>query len=90
MLENAEKLESSGKNCNFVNGSKWKQVRQKYQGDSVIPLWLYADEFEINDSQSSHSNRHSVCGIYYNFPTIPSEFSSKLCNIFVAGMVKKN
>ncbi|XP_062700459.1 uncharacterized protein LOC134285060 [Aedes albopictus] len=88
-MENMTKLEKSAEISNFVNGSKWKEIRAKYQNDIVIPVWLYSDEFEVNDSQSSHSNRHSVCGIYYSFPTIDQQFSSRLSNIFVAGMIKK-
>lgn len=89
-LRNTKKLEKSSEIKNYINGSTWKVIKQKYTNKYVLPVWLYADEFEINDSQSSHSNRHSVCGIYYKFPTIPKEYQSRLCNIFVAGMVKKS
>lgn len=67
----------------------WKEIREKYRDDVIIPIWLYADEYEVNDSQSSHNTRHSVCGVYYSFSTIPDEFRSKLHNIFVAAMLKK-
>ncbi|XP_055544170.1 uncharacterized protein LOC129729547 [Wyeomyia smithii] len=86
---NTTKLEKSVNILNFVAASKWKQIREKYENDVIIPIWLYSDEFGVNDTQSSHSNRHSICGIYYSFPTFPEEFQGKLCNIFVAGMLKK-
>lgn len=88
-INNQNQLENSSQIVNFVNGTTWQQVREKYVNETVIPIWLYADEFEVNDSQSSHSNRHSVCGIYFSFPTIPKKYASKLNNIFVAGMLKK-
>lgn len=89
ILSNTTKLENDTLITNFVNGTNWKKIRQKYATEILVPISLYADEFEINDAQGSHNNRHSVCGIYYNFLTLPNEFSSKLKNIFVAGMLKK-
>ncbi|XP_055600036.1 uncharacterized protein LOC129749161 [Uranotaenia lowii] len=88
-LDNTSKLKQSLDIKNFVNGSLWRSIENKYQNDIILPVWLYSDEFEINDSLSSHSSRHSVCGIYYNFPTIPEHYKAKLSNILVAGMLKK-
>ncbi|XP_055605921.1 uncharacterized protein LOC129754079 isoform X1 [Uranotaenia lowii] len=88
-LENTSKMEKSKDISNHVNGSTWKNVRSKYAKDLILPIWLYADEFEINDSQSSHIIRHTTCGIYYNIPTIPDAFRSRLNTIFVAGLIKK-
>lgn len=88
-LNNQARLENSSSIDNFVNGLLWRKIKQKYASDITIPVWIYADEFEINDSQSSHNNRHSVCGIYFNFPSIPAEYAAKLNNILVAGMLKK-
>ncbi|XP_058827120.1 uncharacterized protein LOC131687098 [Topomyia yanbarensis] len=88
-ISNTVELEKTSDIKNFVAASRWKQIREKYKNDIIIPIWIYSDEFEVNDPQSSHSNRHSICGIYYSFPTFPEEFQGKLCNIFVAGMLKK-
>lgn len=88
-ISNTKTQESSLRITNFVAASRWKQIRNKYSNDIIIPLWLYSDEFEVNDTQSSHNVRHSVCGMYYSFPTIPEEFQGKLCNIFVAAMLKR-
>lgn len=90
IINNTKKLEGTSSITNVVNGTKWTETKAKHGNYKyLVPVSLYADEFEVNDSQSSHSNRHSVCGFYYNFPTIPREQSSKLKNIFVAGMAKK-
>lgn len=89
ILSNGAEMEKSTFLKNYVNGKTWKKIREKYGNDIIVPIALYADEFEINDAQGSHSNRHSVCGIYYNLLTLPNEFSSKLKNIFVGGMLKK-
>lgn len=42
----------------------------------------------MNDAIGAHSGTHKVTGLYYNFPTIPSHFLSRLENIFVAGFIK--
>lgn len=73
----------------IVTGSRWKEIQKKYPDGILIPVSLYADEFEINDSLSSHNKKHVVCGVYYTIPVIPNQYRSKLCNIFVAAMIKK-
>lgn len=88
-LKHIEELEKMDRIGNFINGRVWKDIRRKYGTELLIPISLYADEFEVNDTLSSHNKRHSVCGVYYSFPVIAKEFSSKLHNIFIAGMVKK-
>ncbi|XP_058833061.1 uncharacterized protein LOC131690967 [Topomyia yanbarensis] len=91
-IEHTKALEKSTHIEHFVNGEVWKTIKAKYEQDKssyVIPLWLYADAFEVNDPQSSHSKIDVVCGIYYNFPTIPDQYKSRLCNIFVAGAIRK-
>lgn len=92
-IENTKQLESSKTINHFVNSNVWKSIIQKYAEehdfDYTIPVWLYADEFEINDTQSSHHKIDSICGIYYNFPTLPEKYCSKICNVFVAGFIRK-
>lgn len=61
-----------------------------YPHDIVFPLSFYSDEFEINDTLSSHNKKHTICGLYYQCLVTPEQFASKLCNIFVAGFIKKN
>lgn len=89
LLSNADKMEKCKHIKHYINGNSWKKIRQTYENDTIMPISVYADEFEVNDAQGSHNNRHGVCGIYYNLLTLSSEFSSKLKNTFVAGMLKK-
>lgn len=66
-LEYTRKLEQSDELVHFVNGNVYKKIKAKYNQSEevsyVIPLWVYADEFEVNDPQSSHSKVDSICGI---------------------------
>ncbi|XP_058821059.1 uncharacterized protein LOC131683247 isoform X1 [Topomyia yanbarensis] len=88
-IENTINLEQTEGITSIVSGNVWKQIKLKYKNDVQIPISLYADEFEINDPLGAHNKKHAVCGLYYSFPTIPDEFTSKLCNIFVCGAIKK-
>lgn len=90
MIKNMHNLmQMRDKHCNFVNGTLYQNTLQQNPGKLIIPLFLYTDEFEINDPLSSHNKRHSICGLYYFFPTLPEHHLGKLCNIFIAGAIKK-
>ncbi|XP_062555940.1 uncharacterized protein LOC134220838 isoform X2 [Armigeres subalbatus] len=95
-VENTSHYDQLANNAHFVNGHIWGNIKTKYCEQNlkqninyILPIWLYADEFEINDPLSSHNKTDSVCGIYYSFPTVPDDYKSKLCNIFVAGVIRK-
>lgn len=87
-IEHMRVLDNSEEIANLVNGTLWKNVRKEYEGSIVVPYFLYSDEVELNDAIGAHSGTHKVTGLYYNFPTIPSHFLSRLENIFVAGFIK--
>ncbi|XP_050337860.1 uncharacterized protein LOC126764109 [Bactrocera neohumeralis] len=69
----------------FINSSFWQNSKKN---NVTIPFFLYMDDFEINDPLGSKSGQQKICGIYYNFPSVPQYQLSKLSNIFVAGFVK--
>lgn len=86
-LENMARLKNSKYVENVVNGNFWKTITFESEG-IVIPFFIYLDDFGIDDPLGSKSGRHSICGIYYSFPTIPQYQSSSLSNIFVGGFIK--
>ncbi|XP_062534306.1 uncharacterized protein LOC134203444 [Armigeres subalbatus] len=88
-LKNMNNLKQNSNLQNFVNGALYRSVEEKYAGKIVIPVFLYSDEFEINDPLSAHNKRHSICALYYSFPTLPNQYTAKLSNIFIAGAIKK-
>lgn len=87
-INNMRVLEESKEIVNVVNGTLWNEIKKECEGRTVIPYFLYSDEVEMNDAIGAHSGTHKVTGLYYNFPTIPSYFLSRLENIFVAGFIK--
>lgn len=88
VVKHMKKFENSTPIEHFLNGEVWKRRKTHFQNKIVIPYFLYFDDFEVNDPLSSHAGVHSVCGIYFNFPTLEKFQLSKLHNIFVAGFIK--
>lgn len=72
----------------FVNGKSWKRIQQKYLGKVIMPLFLYNDDFQVDNQCGSHSGAHSVSMFYLSIPTLPSYMVSKLDSIFTALAVK--
>lgn len=87
-MKHMSSLEKSNDITNVVNGTLWKNVKEEFPSKCVIPYFIYSDEVEMNDAIGAHSGTHKVTGIYYNFPTIPTQFLSRLENLFVAGFIK--
>uniref|UniRef100_T1H4I3 Uncharacterized protein n=1 Tax=Megaselia scalaris TaxID=36166 RepID=T1H4I3_MEGSC len=77
-----------GEYKNFVNGSSWKSIIQKYEGQICIPAFLYNDDFQIDDKKGPHSSVNSLSAFYYTFPTLPPHVNSKLDSVFPAMIVK--
>lgn len=53
----------------------------------VIPINLYCDDFQCNPL-GSHT--YSICGFYYNFPTLPICMQSKLDFIIHAAFIESS
>lgn len=70
----------------FIQGKLWQEKRMMYQGKIIIPFFLYADEFEVNNPLGSHTGTQSVTAFYYSFPLL--ENLSKLNQIHLAALIK--
>ncbi|XP_071057004.1 uncharacterized protein [Onthophagus taurus] len=89
-LDNIKQIKTCQKLCNFINASTWRDKCSNNHNCSkiLLPYYLYFDDFEINDTLSSHAGVQKLCGIYCCFPTIPQYQLSKLSNILVLGFIK--
>ncbi|XP_055704422.1 uncharacterized protein LOC129802539 isoform X1 [Phlebotomus papatasi] len=85
-LNNIETLKTGPILSHFINAFYWNRKCQHFGNKIVLPIFLYADSFEINNNQGPHSEQ--VCGIYYSIPVIPNYCLSSEKNIFVAGFIK--
>lgn len=79
---------SSSSYTNVVNGLSWKSKTKNFQGKDVLPIFLFTDDFEINNPLGSHSGSQSNSAIFYSFPTLPSWEVGKLNKIFLGGLFK--
>lgn len=89
VLKQIKETESSPNFVNFVQGDLWQQKKSLYPRDILIPYFLYADDFGINNPIGSKSNKHSVCNFYYSFPCVPVR-NSKLNQVFLACTIKSS
>lgn len=65
-----------------MQGFLWKKKKQKYcKEDIVFPLFVYFDDFEVNNPLGSHSGK--LGDVYVTVPCLPPECSSMLKNIFL-------
>lgn len=85
-LENANTIKIAPGITNFINGHLWHTKIKNMESKTVIPYFLYFDDFEVNNPLGSHCS--SVLGVYYSFPTSPLSLKHKLKNIFLAALFK--
>lgn len=69
---------------NFVQGSFWQSRMKKFEGKTVLPLFMYFDDFESGNVLGSHSGVHKLGAVYVSIPCIPLHRTSVLSNIFLA------
>ncbi|XP_061387200.1 uncharacterized protein LOC133322173, partial [Musca vetustissima] len=79
-------LENSNEFQNIIQGPLWQKKVSRYPGKLLIPYNFYSDDIEINNPLGSHATTHSICNLYFSFPTLPN--ATKLNNIFFLGSIK--
>lgn len=73
---------------NFVQSKIWKAKILKNPNKLLFPLFLYYDDFEVNDPLGSHAGSQKLGAVYVSIPCLPSELMSSLENIFLALLFK--
>lgn len=62
---------------NFVQGKLWLQKKSNYfSGKTVLPIFIFFDDFEVNNPLGSHSGIQKLGAVYFTVPCIPPEFRS--------------
>jgi len=81
-LESCDSLE------NFMQGSLWARkkasIPKTSQTDLDLPIDLYYDGIQVNNTLSGHAK--TLGAIYYNLPFLPPVYRSSLENIFVGAI----
>lgn len=71
----------------FLNGKIWKTVKSKFHG-TVIPIFLYNDDFAPDDTRSPHGSSNKISAFYCSFPSLPPNYNSTLESILVLMLAK--
>ncbi|XP_060864320.1 uncharacterized protein LOC132940616 [Metopolophium dirhodum] len=75
---------------NFVQFQLWQSKLKKNPGKILIPLFLYFDDFEINNALGSHAGTTKLGAVYVSLPCLPPDLASSLENIFLVQLFKSN
>jgi len=71
-LENMRNLMSNKSVLeNFIQGTFWQSRLKKFEGKTVLPLFLFFDDFESRNVLGSHSGIHKLGAVYVSLPCIP-------------------
>ena len=68
----------------IYNSARWRAISSNFKGKIVIALYLYYDDFEINDPLSTAANIYKIGGLYFSIAGLPLKFASMLENVFLA------
>lgn len=69
---------------NIIQSPLWKSKVAKYkESDTVLPIHLYYDDYEVCNPLGSHAGAYKIGGVYVSLPFLPPELRSKLDNILL-------
>lgn len=75
-------LKESDSIKNFIQSKLWYQKKNNFDNDAIVlPLFVYYDDWEVNNPLGSHSS--ALGGVYCYIPCLPPECISRLENIFL-------
>lgn len=78
------------KYVDFCCGATFKNKIFFRDNPKCLKIQIYADEFEVCNPLQSRAGVHKMCGVYFTIRNLPREFSSKLNNIFLVGLINSN
>lgn len=74
----------------FIQSQLWKEKLRINQNKIILPLFLYFDDFEVNNPLGSHAGSQKLGAVYVSLSCLPPELSSSLNNIFLASLFKSD
>ncbi|XP_031328429.1 uncharacterized protein LOC116159562 [Photinus pyralis] len=66
----------------FVQSNIWQQKLLQHNNKTVLPLFIYFDDYEAGNPLGSHSGKNKLGAVYVSIPCIPPQFQARLKNIF--------
>jgi len=74
----------------FLQSQLWKEKFRMNQNKIILPLFLYFDDFELNNPLGSHAGCKKLGALYVSLSCLPPELSSSLNNICLASLFKSD
>lgn len=68
---------------NFIQGSFWQSRLRERSNKTVIPFFIFFDDYETGNVLGSRSGQHKLGAVYASIPCLPPTRSSILNNIFL-------
>ena len=68
---------------NIIQGPFWGEKSTPFEGNMVLPLFMYFDDYENNNPLGSHKGISKCEAVYLSVPCLPPELQSKIENIFL-------
>ena len=63
---------------------------KKFGDKFVLSIFIYYDDFEINNPLGSHAAVNKLGGVYFPTPCLPPEYRARVENIFTAALFNSN
>lgn len=79
-------LNRSGENIaieNFIQGTFWRSKMCQRQGKTIIPIFIFFDDYETGNALGSRAGQHKLGAVYASIPCLPPCRASALRNIFL-------
>lgn len=68
---------------NGKNGKLWKEKLKHFEGKFVMPIFVYFDDLEVNNSLGSRKGIQKLGAVYLPLPFLPPQHRYRLENIFL-------
>jgi len=69
---------------NFLQGSVWKDKNKYHEYQTVVPIFLFFDDYEIGNPLDSHSGIHKLGAVFSSISCLLPHQKSSLNTIFLA------
>ncbi|XP_025835683.1 uncharacterized protein LOC112906156 [Agrilus planipennis] len=76
-------LSNVGSICNIMQSALWADMKHNEENKLILPIFIYFDEFEINNPLGSHAGIYKIGATYFVLGCLPPQFASQLENIFL-------
>lgn len=58
-------IAQEGRFDDYYSGKSWKEIKKNYEEKDVIAIFLYNDDFGLDDGLIPHGPSNKVSGYYY-------------------------